>query len=389
MRKACGTVIAACLAAAPCALAGPEEDVALAARAEAMADQELRRQEQGAGGPTIFGGIQTWFVADWRNDAPGDEDDVTHGFIMRRVKLGVEKQHGDLRYRVNGLFSRGSDEIFLEDAWVGMEAGDFLIRAGQFKLPFVYEESVLWHNQLSAERSFTAEFFGQRYSQGVEFLYNPSSDFRAKFAFSDGLRTANSDFDARGEADYALTARGDWMLRGDWDEVDDFTSEYGGDEALRIGVSGHHQVAGRTGGFTSRTDIFAGTVDAQWERNGLSLFGALIVLYADAKDQRFDLTDLGFVGQGSYRYDRRNEIFGRFEALITDDRPSSLSEDQIILTGGYNHYLDGAGAKFTAEVMYLATETSQTLVTGSTRQGFLIDEGAPQIVLRLAVQFLF
>ena len=389
MRKARGIVIAACLAAAPGALAGPDDDVALAARAEAMADRELRSQEQGRAAPRLFGGIQTWYVVDWRNDAPDDEDNVTHGFAMRRVKLGVEKDFGDLRYRVNGWFSRATDDFFLEDAWAGVQAGDFLIRAGQFKVPFVYEENVLWHDQLAAERSYTAEFFRQGYSQGVEFQYDPQHDFRAKFAATDGFRTQNSDFDARGEADFAFTGRLDWMLRGDWSTADDFTSEFGGPEALRIGVSGHHQVAGRTGGRTDRTDVWAGTIDAQWERNGLSVFGAFILVQADAKDAGFDLVDLGLVGQVGYRYDRRNEIFGRIDTIIGDDRPRTPSEDQIIVTAGYNHYFDGASARFTADALYFATETGNTLVAGSTRQGFLRDEGAPQIVLRLTVQFLF
>jgi hypothetical protein len=389
MRKALGVITATCLAVAPCALAGPDDDMALAQRAEAMADRDLRRQEQGEAGPRLFGGIQTWYLVDWRNDAPDGEDDVTHGFVMRRVKLGVEKDFGDLHYRVNGLFSRGSEGFFLEDAWAGVQAGDFLIRAGQFKVPFVYEENVLWHDQLAAERSYTAEFFRQGYSQGIEFQYDAQDAFRAKFAATDGFLTANSDFDARGEADFAFTGRADWMLRGDWDAVDDFTSEFGGPEALRVGVAAHHQVAGRTGGFTDRTDVWAATADAQWERNGLSLYGAFIVLKADAKDAGFDLVDLGVVGQVGYRYNRRNEVFGRVDAIVADDRPRTLSEDQIILTAGYNHYLDGASARFTADVLYFATETGNTLVAGSTRQGFLRDEGSPQIVLRLALQFLF
>lgn len=388
MRQAYGAFLAGCLAVAPCALAGPDDDASLAYRAETMADAGRRSQQQGEPAPRVFGGIQMGFLADWRNDAPEDEDDLTHGFLIRRAKLGVEKRYGDLHYRVNGNFSRGSDVFVLEDAWVGAQAGDFLIRAGQFKPPFVYEESVEWHNQLAVERSSTADFFSQDRSQGIEFQYDPEMDFRAKFAATDGIRTPNSDFNAQGEADFAFTGRVDWMLRGHWDTVEDFTSEYGGDEALRFGLSAHHQVAGRTGGRTSRTDVWAATADAQWERNGLSLFGSVVLLQADAVDAGFDLLDVGFVGQAGYRYNARNEIFGRAEILIADDRPNTGSEDQVVFTAGYNHYFD-ASARFTADIMYLTTETEQTLIRGDTRQGFLRDRGSPQVVFRVAFQFLF
>src|SRR5690606_25001445 len=139
------------------------------------------------------------------------------------------------QYHVQGAFSRSSDEFFLEDSWVATEAGDFLIRVGQFKPPFIYEENVKWHDQLAAERSNATTFFTQGYSQGIEFQYDTRQNFRSKLALTDGIRTPNFDFDQANEADIAFTGRLDYLLRGDWDTVTDFTSEYGGAEALRIG----------------------------------------------------------------------------------------------------------------------------------------------------------
>lgn len=403
MRKARSIAIAATLAVAWCAAAGPGDDaekpaahttdypadVSLAYRAEMMADRADRTQQQGAGGPRLFGGIQTWYMVGWRNDPPGDDEAVTLGFVTRRVKLGAENLSGDIHYRVRGVFSRGSEAFFMEDMWVGAEAGDFFIRAGQFKPPFLYEESVEWYNQLAAERSNTTDFLTQDYSQGIEVQYDTRRNFRSKLAFTDGIRTGNLDWNSPGEADYAFTGRLDWMLRGEWDAVEDFTSEYGGAEALRIGMAGHHQVAGRTGGGAQRVDVWAATADIQWERNGLSLYGAGVILQADAKDAGFDLFDAGIVAQAGYRYNRRNEVFGRVDVIFADNRPGSPSEDPLIFTTGYNHYFDGASARFTADIMYLATETGNTLVRGNTAQGFLHDEGSPQIVVRLALQFLF
>lgn len=388
MRRAGLIAVLGSIGLAPCARGGPDGDLAAAYQAELLAERALRAQGQGAGGPQIFGGIQMWYAANLRSEAPGDDEDLTIGFVMRRVKLGVEQRTGDWEYRINALFSRGNDFTFLEDAWVGYNAGaNILVRAGQFKLPFLWEENVEWYNQLAAERSTTTDFFSQGYSQGIEFAWDPQENYRGRFAISDGLRSSNTDFDSFSENDYGFTGRLDWMPRGGWELVEDFTSELGGGEALRFGGAAHFQSAGRTGGGAIPIDIFSFTVDAQWERNGWSLFGAAVVQDGERRSDGLELTDAGVIAQAGYRYDERNEIFGRIDALLPEDRAGV--DPQFVITGGYNRYFDVPGARFTADVMYFVTEVNNALARGDTGQGYLPDDGSPQIALRLAVQFIF
>ncbi len=389
MRRAGLIAVLGSIGLAPCARGGPDGDLAAAYQAELLAERALRAQEQGAGGPQIFGGLQMWYVADLRSEAPGDDEDLTIGFVMRRVKLGVQERTGDWEYRINAQFSRGVDFMFLEDAWIGYNAGgNILIRAGQFKLPYLWEESVEWYNQLAAERSPTADFFSQHYSQGIEFVWDPPENYRGRFAVSDGVRTSNTEFNSFTENDIAFTGRLDWMPRGNWELIEDFTSESSGAEALRFGVAAHFQTAGRTGGGSPRSELRSAAVDAQWERSGWSLYAAVNVQDGELKDQGVHVTDAGVVAQAGYRYDERNEVFGRIDSLIPEERPSG-SDPQVVFTAGYNRYFDLPGARFTADIMYFVTEVNQSLAGGDTGQGFLPDDGSPQIVLRLAVQFIF
>ena len=101
------------------------------------------------------------------------------------------------------------------------------------------------------------------------------------------------------------------------------------------------------------------------------------------------MIDLGLVGQVGYRYNERNEVFGRVDTVIAGDRPAETDDDQLVFTAGYNHYFDGARAKFTTDFSYFTAETLNTPFPADTGQGFLRDNGSPQLVLRIAVQLVF
>jgi hypothetical protein len=102
-----------------------------------------------------------------------------------------------------------------------------------------------------------------------------------------------------------------------------------------------------------------------------------------------EIVDVGLIGQAGFRYDERNEIFGRIDSVIADVRPAMTDDNQLVFTIGYNHYFDGAAARFTTDFLYFATQTTATPFPADTGQGFLRDNGEPQILLRVALQFVF
>src|SRR5690606_3540842 len=111
---------------------------------------------------------------------------------------------------------------------------DWMLTVGQFKLPLFYEESMSSSKQLAADRSMANEMFNQDRSQGLMATWDNGENFRLQLAASDGIMTANTDFNSAAEADYGFSARVDWK-DGDWRDLEDFTSEANGNQALRIG----------------------------------------------------------------------------------------------------------------------------------------------------------
>ena len=230
---------------------------------DVVGDAAGRTSLLGGGAATVRPFVQTQlrYVVNSRDMVGPMEEDTATGFQARRTKVGVEGEVERFTYRVNGAFDRDGGAFVLEDAFFAWELDDnWSGQAGQFKLPFLREESISSTKQLAAERSITNEFFNQDRSQGIMFTFT-DENFRFFGAFSDGFGTANSDFTSGAEADYAFTARGDWKDEGDWTAFEDFTN-LGGTDAGMVGVAGHWQDGGSTFG-TMDTQLFALTADWQ------------------------------------------------------------------------------------------------------------------------------
>lgn len=325
----------------------------------------------------MSGLIQFRYSADFRDDQAangngGTDDDTTIGFSVPRLQL---RWHGNI---VNPNWKFMIQGEFAEDGSLTLQKGygqyDFegwdggFVRFGQFKLPILAEELIDPEFQLAAERSLTNEYFSQQYSQGIMLGYR-SDAFAVHAAFSDGVGSGLTSYNAANEADWALTARLDVKFEGDWERFDDFTSWRGDDLAVRVGGAIHWESMGDTNpSLSSSMDYLVYTVDAAVEGNGWNLYAAFIGNNTDV-GAGSDTSDFGAIVQGGIFVSDQCEIFGRWDAIFldSDNVPANADDDLHFLTFGANYYIvpQSHAAKITVDAVWSLNETSATL-GGST-----------------------
>ncbi len=357
----------------------------------------------------VGGQLQFRYIANFRDDENTD-DDVSNGFQTRRTKLDFNGEiNRDWFFRVLLSADRSEGNVGLEEAFAGYKfANGVKARWGQFKLPMLREELVSSSRQLAVERSVVNEVFTQDRSQGIELAYSTEM-WRIAGAFSDGLDSENTDFNdaggiggtpslhVMGESEYALTARAEFMIQGnDWKMWDDFTSQKGQDFGFLLGAALHWQQSTQTPAPTDvDTDTVQFTVDASLEGDSWNVFGAFVYRWQEqsalgAGDT--DLSDMGFVLQGGWRFAENTEVFARWESLIADDDRFVTSEDTFnFLTLGLNQYYAGHAAKATIDMVWAFEDTSNLFGSGvlSTGNGLLGDVEENEVVIRAQFQLLF
>lgn len=344
-----------------------------------------------------------------KNNIPtsgSNADDFTHGFQTTRTKVDFNGElNKDWFFRVR--ISNESDGLNFDYAYAGYKfANGWKATWGQFKLPLLREELVSDAKQLAAERSLVNALFSQGYSQGVEFAYE-AEGWRAFFAFSDGLNSANTDFNTRqtvtpgaqlaiaGQGDYALTARGEFLLSGNFKQFEDFTSEKGSDFGAMVGAAIHWQQSDNTG-IASDTDYqtFRYTIDGSLKGDSWNLFGAFLGDHTVARaggSNGPDIDNFAGIVQGGWRFAQNTEVFGRWEGLFVDsDLIGSGKKNFHFLTFGLNQYYAGHAAKATADVVYSLQDTSNLgAILPNTNVGLLGQTKSGEVVVRLQFQVVF
>lgn len=368
-------------------------DQGKAYQADLLADAQGKTSMLAApavGAPEIHGQIQFRYIWNTRDES-GDDNDSTAGFQTRRTKIWAEGEIAEgWGYNVRLAFDRDGGSAMLENAYVTYQADDaWQILWGQFKLPFMREELVSSSKQLAVDRSITNELFNQDYSQGVQATFQQDA-WRFMGAFSDGFATGNTDFTSGAEADFALTARGEFMGAGEWDNFTDFTSWKEAPFGWMIGGAAHWQSGGETVG-TVDMDAWAVTLDASFEGNGWNAFVAGVFRNVDigAGD---DTEDFGWNAQGGIFLSADWELFGRFAQIFPDSDAGGAKTFHEFAVG-FNHYVipESHAAKFTVDLVVWpnAVDGSNRLVGPNTGIGLLADTGDPQWALRGQFQLLF
>ena len=360
--------------------------------------------------PAVHGYEQFRFNWNSRDDQGLDSNnnDQTIGFQNARTRLNVSGNianenwgyfiqfgFGDTERSSGGIgdgssFS-GSSGAFLEDAYGWYKMGNgWSLKWGQFKLPLFREELVGDQYQLFIDRSVTNSTFSQMRSQGVQVSYE-GDQFRFAGAFSDGLSTANTDFTSGSEADYALTARGEYKWAGDWKQAKDFTSFQNSEYFGMVGGAIHYQSGGDTVPTTDATDL-AATLDVSMEGNGWNAFAAVIYNNFDPNAGN-SFSDWAFQIQGGIFVAADWEIVAGWDIMIPDSDYGSGSDSNFsTLRVGVNHYVvpESHAAKISIGLSYFIDNPSETaIVVPNTATGLLPSGKDSQWNLGGQVQLVF
>jgi hypothetical protein len=341
-----------------------------------------------------------------------DDADFESGFQNARTRIGFDGYVIDpnLFYNVELLASDPATggSFNLQRAYVGYRWDNgFHLKWGQFRLQFLREENVNPEYQLAGDRSLTNEVFAQGDVQGIELGYS-AEDFRIYAAFTDGFNSANTDvgtntmavaaFDGAGdlialspaignrftgEADIAITARGEIRFAGTWDQFEDFTSMPGSEYGVMLGIAGHYQWTDqdRVGGGAIGGDasVFSWTADISVEGDGWNFFIAGMGSWSDLEDvtvntatgdtSDLDPNDYGLVIQGGIFIPETDwEFFARYDVTFFDDDERDLGEDTFnVITAGVNWYWSGHAAKFTLDVQWFIDDDHPIFPGGNSQ----------------------
>lgn len=357
----------------------------------------------GANALYLGGAIQFRYTMNFRDEDVGDNSDFTHGFNSPNNRIWAWGHVWDksLTYYVQ-LWAGDAGEWALEDAWAEYAFDDgFAVRWGQMTLPILREEWIVNEKQLAVDRSVANELLSQDFNQGVQLSYT-AENFRLTGAFTDGILTANSDFNSAAEADYALTARVDWMVAGDdWHRFLDFTSFRSQEYAALVGGAIHWQDSGETGGTASPgEELLLYTIDVSSEGSGWNFYGAFIGQSTEIENGGGDTDNFAGILQGGFFVTDQVELFARWDAIFWDDDTLDLNGDEAddshFLTAGVNYYIspESHAVKFTGEVVWALNETdwvydSTGPLSGNTTNGLLGNPDDGEIALRAQMQILF
>ncbi|MEX2217002.1 MAG: porin [Phycisphaeraceae bacterium] len=386
----------------------------------------------------IGGLIQARYIYNHRGMAPGGLDQMDNdesGFDLPRVRLEVGGWVGDPRFTYFIRFGpdREDNEVLGEKAVIGYRPSDsFAIYAGEDKAAFLREEIIGPGFQMAADRSLMNEVFTVGYVQGVWFQWAVHKDVTLYASINDGVRSGEADNESNSSfltastadsdlrpihkpffldrTDIAGTFRVDWKIMGTWEQYEDFAAWSGEPTAIFLGGAIHAEL-GETGsgpgaGLSGDNDNFImWTVDVSLEHEGLSIFAALVGLHTDLEvADNFDM--FGAVIQLGYMViPDKLEPFIRLEWIDLDRRNVTTAfntagdNDVFIVTIGFNYYVLRHRAKFTVDVMWIATTLPDSSILGLQDNdgfdqslghiGLRQDNDEDQIVIRIQFQVMF
>lgn len=333
----------------------------------------------------IGGQMQLRAVYNHQDDAA--DDDTRYGFEMRRVKVDFRGHVVDptWQYYVEAEAPRDSGMFTLgENGWIQKDFGNGMkVRFGQFKPFFLREESISSRRLLTVERSLVNAQFTAGTSQGVQIEYS-ADRWRAFGAFIDGAGERNSPWDME-DTEYAFTGRAEYLMLGEWRDVEDDVGFRDGGTAVLFGGGVLCQREEFGTATTDELTSLALTGDVTWKQSGMSLMGALVYRNLD-EDDGADLDQVGLVIRGAYFIRDDVELYAMYEWGDLDvDAVDDLSAIYI----GVNKYFAKHQLKWQSDIGYGFNEVADEWAVESA--GWREDSSGSdgQVVVRSQFQLLF
>ena len=291
----------------------------------------------------------------------------------------------------------------LEWAYGGWHQDDnWDVQVGRQKFDVMRSFMVNAEDQQAIERSSYSYYWDtSAITNGIKAKYS-SDQMRGNVMFSNGsgAGTGNNAWTAN-QHGWAVTGRGEFLLKGTWDQFDEIGSTVGGAEGWLLGLGGGYL---RNQNQSENNWLFSG--DLSYQANGWNAYGSATVGnnnnrvvstaataagLAPAAAAALGLTDndntsVGFeVGAGVY-LDDNNELYGRWQWLSpggayggtygnltslvglgnTTFNPSSKLN---ILTVGLNHYIAGPNAKLSVDWNWCFSDPSTVNSLGAGAWG--------------------
>jgi hypothetical protein len=310
------------------------------------------------------------------------------------------------------------------------------VRVGQFQAPWMREVLVDSSMQLAADRSLNAQFFGQGYSQGIQFGYE-SDNMRFNGGYFDGIGSSTTDygnaaasldginidvngFNSQGTgwnatpANYAFAGRFEYKMSGDWSQFDDFSSFKGEEGGMMFGAAVMYQRANNNVGLgidnvgfgnAAGTKEFGVTADFTWDFGGASLFASAVWKNIKGK---YNVDGLGSASnttnpwgvtiQGGYFVSEDVELFGRYDYAKLDNAAEELGLGiPDLTTAKYNgvtlgfNYFFAKGVKFTTDFQWNLKSLNGVSQATLNPLGLRTDAGDKknQWAIRAQLQLLF
>ncbi|MEZ0266035.1 MAG: porin [Phycisphaerae bacterium] len=323
-------------------------------------------------------------VTNWADNAKsGGRENIDNGFEVRRLKFGLDGNAFTKNLYYNFLWAtdRFSGNLVLEEAYARyVFAGNWAVKAGQYKQMVNQESATSFRRFLAADRSMANEilFGGETHVQGVELLYDNGTDgnVQALVGFTDGFNSKNSNFQDPGTSsnpfDFGIEARVNYKFFGDWKSYSDMTAMGNKRDLLVVGAGFDWSQGGDQ-------DVVRHAVDAQYESGPLAVLAAYYGRWTQnvtgGGDDRYDW---GVMIQAGYMINAQYELFGRWSMTHLDDDFVTGDSEFCELAIGFNYYIRGQAAKITVDVTWLPNG-SPTDLTGL---GILGNEGEDQFLIR-------
>lgn len=344
----------------------------------------------------IAGRTQVRYVYNYQDDAAGDGDRHRSGFELRRTRLVFSGHIIDPSwgYQIQGDFNRTGGGLTLLEAFVDKKLDNgVVIRAGQFRPRFLFEDSTSSGRQLAAERSLVNSAFAQGFTQGVEVRGKAGDQVRWSAAILDGIPTstgnqgggANVGWSTR-QTEFSTLGRVEVLLAGDWKQFGEFTSWSGEEFAFLIGGGAAWQ-KDEYGTAAAETEAFRWTLDATAKFGGANAFVAFIGNHEDTNGGGGSVDQYGLIVQGGFFFVPDEwEAFARYE---WGDADMAGVEDLNVITVGVNRYWARHNLKWTTDVGVGLDEVSGAWASSSAGWRTDLPDEDGQMVIRSQLQLAF